>query len=171
MSTVPSVAPLLTNIYQCSPEFLGQLKLWIEQAGIAIPINQILGFSGFQAQQAPTVHEYQAYFSTSYGDLSTVGPSLSGLRPGKYVFLFGCQMQAGNPILTMFMSLSFNGSTPVDADALSSQPVVVNESTGGAMASLQTLTVDTNTVVAKYRATGTTGVTFAERWLVALKFA
>lgn len=37
--------PVINNIFDFSAEALGQLKTWLEGAGLAIPITQVLGFS------------------------------------------------------------------------------------------------------------------------------
>lgn len=42
-ATAPGVTPKITSIYDFSAEALGQLKLYIEQAGISISPTQILG--------------------------------------------------------------------------------------------------------------------------------
>lgn len=44
-ATSPGVTPKITSIYDFSAEALGQLKVWLEQAGLNIPINQVVGYN------------------------------------------------------------------------------------------------------------------------------
>lgn len=171
---VVSGAPntILTSIYQCSPEFLSQLKLWIEQAGIAIPVNQLVGFSGFQAQQA-AVNTSEGTTSLTYTDLATVGPSLTGLRPGSYVFLYGAQATGGASADTQWMALNIDGTAPSDSEAYIA--AINGQIDQGAMVVTKTL-ANTNqngaTVKAQYRVSGGANTQFwNRRWLVALKYA
>ena len=48
-------APLVKDIYQLSDEALSQLKTWFEQAGISVPISQLVGKATIPA--TPTAQE------------------------------------------------------------------------------------------------------------------
>lgn len=43
-ATAPGQAPIINSIFDFSAEALGQLKVWFEQSGISLPINQIVGY-------------------------------------------------------------------------------------------------------------------------------
>ena len=157
----------INNIYtDISPGALGQLVDYITQSGIPIPISQVVGFAQFTAQSASPVTAGENTASTTYVNLTTTGPQVTGLPSGQYLLLYGCaalQATAGD----LLMAPSINSATPVDADAaLTSTPTA----SGAVRAVTKTLSLASNTVLAQYRVTGGTG-TFKNRWLVALKFA
>lgn len=134
-----------------------------------IPIGQVVGFSQYTAQTGPRVDTQETTTSTSYDDLATVGPQLTGLPDGQYLFMFGCAMSEPGGAIT-YMGLKFNATEAQDSEAASwdnetgewafPTGVVTTTLAGGG----------TNTVTARYKTAGGTG-SFAKRWLVGLKFA
>ena len=135
----------------------------------AIPVGQILGFSAFNALVAPTIQPAttETTVSTAYTNLTTVGPQVSAVPAGKYLILFGC-LAANSTGSASLMALSVNGSAGTDDESCGTAQ------TGGVtsvmVAVAKTLTLDSNTIVAKYRVVGGTG-SFLRRWLIALKYS
>jgi hypothetical protein len=84
----PGQKPLVNSIFDFSNEALGELRLWLEQNPPATPVTSILGFSQFTAQTAVTAAN-QTRTSSTYADLATVGPAVTGLSPGNYLVLWG----------------------------------------------------------------------------------
>lgn len=166
----PGNMPTLTNIYQCSTEFLNQLRFWFEQNPPTIPISNIPGFSQFTAQVADRVDASQTTSSTTYTDLGTVGPSLTNLPDGQYLFMFGfVYLYTSGSGVTGYMGLKINSTEAVDADSLQG-------TSGGQYALTGTLkkrlTGGANTVTTRYRVSGTTPViNFGYRWLVGFRMA
>ncbi len=168
----PGTTPKFTAIFDFSAEALGQLKLYLEQAGLAIGINQIIGFQKFTTTTvtvfADQISGEQGTTSTTFTDLATVGPSLSGLLSGRYIVLFGASVRAP-AAQTMYMGVSLNGAS-VDTTHVCETQTASNSSLSHAF--LTSLTGTTNTVVAKYAISGG-GVNgnARYRWLVALRYA
>lgn len=136
--------------------------------GVPIPISQITGFAQFAPQPATDVTTNESTTSTTYTNLATTGPSLSGLSNGRYMILFGCALKhsagAGNASL---MSVSVNGAAPGASEHCSSEMtgyVSVNR------ALFKSLTAGANTISCQYRVTAGTG-DFANRWLAAIRYA
>ena len=156
----------INKLSDVSQTFLAELKSWLEQIGLSIPVNQIQGFSGFQAQTA-NIDTSESTASAGYTDLATVGPQFTGansLRPGKYMLFFGARVIIG--VGGSFISPSVNGVAASDNDA------IIQESNSMAFRALGPITLpsDTNTVTLKYRTAGGTA-TFERRYLSALKVA
>jgi hypothetical protein len=171
--TVPGQKPVVTSLMKdFTAEALEQLRFWLEINPPAIPITQIVGFVGYTVQAAPTVGTQQALTPavSAYGDLATLGPQLTGIPPGQYLFLYGAAAWNSGGNVESALAISINGAAPADAtDAAISQttvPVAV------AIAAIKSLSAASNTVTVKYRGlTGSGSANFARRWLIAIKFA
>lgn len=153
-------------IAQVAPQFLSYIVSYIEQAGLLIPVSQVPGFNNFTAQ-THRVETEQSTASTSYTDLSTVGPTLTGLPDGKYVFFYGCYASNGSAASSR-ISLKVNSTEAVDADA-----AVAVSSTAVSIATAVVKDLDNNgvnTVTCRYRA-GSGTSSFGTRWLIALRYS
>ena len=162
--------PLVKNIFGVSSDFLGELKTWLEQNPPAIPITSVLGFNQFLASGATRINTSQTRTSATYGDLATVGPTITGLSDGKYVVLYGAalSMNAGGPA---FMGLAVNGTNPSD-DNEALQGAATNFGVSAMTAVLKTLNNGgNNTLKAVYRSDGVNTATFNRRWLIALRYS
>ena len=157
----------LNDIYtDISPQALGQLVDYITQSGIPIPVAQIVGFAQFTAQSAPFIGTSETTTSTTYADLTTVGPTLSYVSNGKYLIAFGCTASNSGQNAT-YISPNVNGTTPSDNDAAQTATAAA-----GSLARITTasLSAGNNTVKLQYKVAAGTG-TFLNRWLVLLKYA
>lgn len=157
-------------IAQVAPQFLSYLVSYIEQSGLLIPVSQVPGFSAFTAKYA-SVGSSEAITGSSYGDLSTVGPQITGLPPGSYLLLYGAYLEGQPSSNTVaFCSPSVNGSTPSDSNAAIQQALY---QVSVASASLATLSLDANTVKLQYKRTtsGPYNPSATYRWLIAFKYA
>ncbi len=155
---------VLNSIYDLSPEFLSELKLWIEQAGIAIPVNRLVGFTQFVPQG--NKGSGGSTGSTTYTTVGT-GPSLSGLPPGKYLLMFG--VSASNGASDSRMAVSVNGDTPTDADSAYIVAGATNKF--GMSARLVTLTANSNSLAGKFKAVSGGTSSFSDPWLLAVRYA
>lgn len=170
---VPVVRSILKDF---SAEALGELRTWLEQNPPAVTISSIIGFDQFTANVATDVATNETSTSAAFGDLATVGPSLSGIPNGKYLLLFGFTGKwSGAAATGQVMSVAVNGAGAVDGDAC----FVTSTATGGAGTEASTMRVvaktlssGSNSVVTKYRATAAGNTAnFQYRWLVALRYA
>lgn len=136
-----------------------------------IPISQIVGFSQFTATPS-FIAPNEATMSQTYVDLATLGPQISGLADGKYLFLLAAQVVKGVVNDGGMASLSCNGSTPVDADSLIlSDTSAVAQNTTVSRAVQKTLAGGGNNVVTmKYRTINASSISFANRSLIALRY-
>jgi hypothetical protein len=168
--TQTGTEPKIHSIFDFTAESLEQLAFWLEQRGIHIPISQILGFSQFVLKYA-TVDAGEATTSTTFTDLATVGPSLTGLSNGTYAVLFGCWGQSTDATQPARMSISVNGvaaaagdgiQIPSSAAQMSSMRLIQETLSSGG----------NNSIAAKYCvAGGVNTATFAHRWIAALRVA
>ena len=164
--------PIVKDIFSVSADFLGQFRTWLEQNPPAIPVSQIVGFNQFTAQAAtmiqPATNESTA--STTNVDLTTVGPTLTGLSDGQYLILFGCLFKSSSTTFGANMTVQVNSTAAtVDNDDLST---LTTTFLPGMYVITKTLANGgNNTLTAKYRAGGGATATFRRRWMVALRFA
>ena len=170
---IPGQQYRIDSMNDLSPKALGELRSWLEGSGFQLPISQVVGFSQFTAQYA-TVGTEEAITSSSFSNLATVGPELTNLPPGKYLFLFGAALE-GRPTdnaTIAWMSLSFNGSTAQESDGIRQQGALAIPAS---RATITTLRSASNTVTAKYKWTSSgtpaSNPTASYRWLVSLKYA
>lgn len=168
-ATAPGGTPVINSIFDFSAEALGQLKVWIEQSGLNLPITNIIGFQQFTVQNAPFIFTSQSRTSSTYGDLATVGPTLTGLPDGKYVIMFGCASAAAG-------GTEAGMSVQINSDAVDSDDSVVSAAsslTAGSIAVVKTLSAGgNNSITAKYASLdNVNSATFARRWLLALRYA
>ena len=157
-------------IAQVAPQFLSYLVSYIEQSGLLIPVSQVPGFSSFTAKYS-SVSNSESITGSSYGDLGTVGPQITGLPPGLYLLLYGAYLEGQPSSNTVaFCSPSVNGSTPSDSAAAIQQALY---QVSVSSASLATLSSNTNTVKLQYKRTtsGPYDPSATYRWLIALKYA
>jgi len=161
----------INSIYDLSPQVLGELRSYLEQSGLAIPISQIVGFSQYQAEVATPIITAESTASTSYTDLATVGPRIDNLPAGKYLVLFGASALSNwsGTYESASMSVSLAGAAASDNDLAES---TVQTRVSVARAVLASFTSPSNSIVAKYK-TSNSGASaeFARRWLIALRYA
>lgn len=163
---------------------LAGLRSWLEQNPPAIPIGNILGYNQFVAStKQATVATNESTFSGTYTDLTTPGPTITGLPAGRYILFYSCQAAAdqsqtiGGVVHRSYAwaSVKYSSAEAADSDAL--------VTTGFGSGSYQTmsgfkivdLTDNTNTVTLRYKNTtavvASIGAVFQNRNLVALRYA
>ncbi|MCR4340515.1 MAG: hypothetical protein NUW01_11610 [Gemmatimonadaceae bacterium] len=156
----------MTHSLRWPKDAISYLAERIGLEGFQIPVSQLSGFSGFIAQ-ASAVATAQATTSTSFTDLATVGPQRTDLAPGQYLVLYGCNAFAGAAGDVAAMGISVNGG----AVATKLRTPVLSDYTSLAVVETASLTAGINTVVAKYKSASGATASFADRWLIALKYA
>ena len=167
----PGTTPKITSIFDFSAEALGQLKLYLEQAGLAIGINQIVGFQQFTARYA-NVDTSEATTSTTFTDLATVGPELTNLARGKYVVLYGVQAlpSVTSPAIASVTTTSAGVVTAaVDADSLVLGALNSQQTTTRALT--KTFTTDNSSIKVQYRSLDASSVSYQRRWIIVLRYA
>lgn len=164
----------VNSIYDVSPAFLGDLLAYIELNPPKIPLAQIQGYISNEPYTATPVNPEQS--TTSLGtfvDLTTVGPSLSGLPDGTYIVTWGSIMSTTVAANRAQMGVSVNGGA-VDTTVLAAtnSPSAVG-STGQRSITVQMAAGSGgSTVVCKYRLALTTPAgtaTFGNRYLSAVR--
>lgn len=132
----------------------------------AIPFSQVIGATQFAPYSAADVTTGETTTSTSFTDLATVGPTLTGLSDGSYLFFFGAAMIQSDHTLSQCMALKVNSTEAVIAEsAINNSEQYVT----GSRVVLKTLAGGgNNTVTCRYRVDGGTG-TWSYRWMHALR--
>lgn len=137
-------------------------------AGFDVPIGQIVGFSRYTAQAADLIVAEESTTSTTFGDLTTPGPELTGLPDGNYLFLYGAAASGSVGGGAAAMSIQVNADAVALNDAAASQ---APEFVSTAIAVVKPLTENNNTVTAKYLSSNGDSVSFLRRWLIALRYS
>ena len=163
-------APVVNSLSDFSQTALAELKAYFEQVGLAIPVNQLTGFSQFTAQQSNVITD-ESTSSATFVDLATVGPQLTKLPAGKYLFIFGALCGTSAAAAIDHIGISFSGAAVAAGESID-----VSTSTDiewGVYCVLHTFTdanAINNTATMKY-STSTGTADFRERWLIGLKYA
>lgn len=156
------------NPLMIPPDLMSYILDYIQTSRLQIPIGQVPGFVQFTAQVASPIATNESTASTSYTDLATVGPSLEGLPDGSYLVLFGAYGRVSAATGGTRMSIDVNGAGATDSDA-----VAWNITDAVSTSSFFTTRImdGSNSMIAKYRADSPLTGTFADRRLLALRFA
>lgn len=156
------------RVFRLVPQLFGYLSSWIEQSGIQIPASQIPGFSQYLAQFNQVSTE-QTTTSTSFTDIGTTGPSLSGLPDGQYLLIWGATLKTSTTAQAALMGLQVNATGASAAEAVTSKAA---DYTSGVYGTTKTLSNGgNNSLTAKYEIGGAGTASFLNRWLLALRFA
>lgn len=165
-----SKPPFITSIIdQFSPEALGELQLWLGQNPPTIPLSQISGFTQFVANYSE-INTFESTSSNTYTDLATVGPQITGLPVGKYLFIFGAMCQLNAAATTGRMALNIDGATPTDTQAVTY--AMSGDPQMNTRAIISTLTNTNGTIVkSQYHTSAALSIGFQYRWLISLRYA
>lgn len=153
------------------------IQKWLADAPV-FPISQVFGFTQFTATPATSILTAETTVSTTYTDLATVGPTLTGLADGNYAIFFGAFLHNDTAGGGAVMSVKVNSTEASDNDFTSVFPAGSSAyPTGGTCVSrviFKALSNNgSNTLTCRYReaapATGT--AKFSNRWLAALKYS
>lgn len=168
---------LLSKMFSNPLLFPREFKSWISNYlalnGLDIPISQIQGFTSFSANLSEVAtNESLAAGTTTYSNLATVGPELTGLPDGQYLIGYGCNASRDTQQRTLYYSPSFNGAAASDNDAAQ---VDTNTTDYVTLVRFTTETLDAggnNSITMKYRQSGASTVaSYKNRWLVCLRIA
>ena len=131
-----------------------------------ISVQQILGFELWQIKSAPEILTEQSRASTAYGDMATVGPVITGLSPGFYIVIWGCNTPYTGNSNDGYMGISINGDTPT-----TSREAFSTAGAFGSAALLDlSLTVPPITLTAKYKTALGTSRNMRHRWMHAMRW-
>lgn len=163
-------------------EFPPEFKNWLlEYVGVNAELqqSQVRGLVTSLSPAFDIITTSETTLSTSYVDLSTVGPQITGLGDGIYLVLFGCQMTVTANIFGGAMAIETDDVAASDATGFSIQegvgegPNVEFFDIPGMRALLLTLThAGNNTLTAKYKYTAPTSSSnpyYSNRWLAAIR--
>lgn len=133
--------------------------------GLPIPASQIQGFAQYTAIQSQVLAS-ESTSSTSYTNLTTTGPEVTGLSDGEYLLIFGCVFDSSGG--DGHMSPSINGSTPSDNDAAYQQPSSANRFNMVRAVTKSLANNNNNTITMQYKVTSGAQV-FKNRWFIVLR--
>lgn len=153
--------------------FPEKFKGWIPQQdavfGLEVPRSRISGLAPFDVFTPAEIAASESTTSTSYVDLTTPGPSLSNLRNGKYIIAFGAQITPTGASDLGCVSLSINGVAASDSDRIVFGGAAAAHGSNARLIAKTLTSGDDNSVALKYRTTAGTN-TFANRWLIAIRY-
>lgn len=170
-----SVIRFLSNPAVFPDAFKSWIVQYIALNGEQIPRSQIVG-GGNLPNKTAEVDTFQSTTSATYTNLSTTGPEITGLSDGTYLVQHGCTMDCVSETWSGYQSLSYNGSTAVDGDAViqgftvtggaATEKLIVT----GSRSIIKSLANDNNnTITAKYKSGAGHTVNFYYRWVIAIK--
>lgn len=170
--TPPGQLPKIDSIFDVSANFLAQLRLWLEQNPPAIGIKNIIGFSQYAAAMNVTANN-EARTSSTYGDLTHTGPTLSNLADGQYIVLWGAIAAGVAGVSNANMAVSVNGAAaPGGTNGLTA---LTNVSSFASIVAADTFILKTgsgNSLQAKYNSSdNASSCQWLNRWLLAFKYA
>ncbi len=153
-------------------EFPAEFKQWLTDYVATqtpkFPISQVFGYQ-LQRVRTATVDASETRATNSYGDLATVGPTLSNLANGWYILVFGADTASSATAGGTKMSPQINGVAAVDDNACSFIPLYPTPArTSNLRMVMVHLDAGTNEIIMKYKQASGTG-TFQFRFLHALK--
>jgi hypothetical protein len=167
---------LMLETFRATPdEYVEWMADRIAVNGIPVSISQIQGFTQFTPSNVERVLTHESTTSTSFADLATAGPLVSGLADGQYFILFGCLLANEGAGIAGHArcGLQINSDAVDDtndvilSNAISSGAPIYGET----WCAVKTLSAGgNNTVTLKYRAVSNTA-RFSRRWLVVMKYA
>jgi len=136
---------------------------------LSIPVSQLTGFSQFTVLVGNYVNNQESTSSSTYTDLTTVGPTLSAVPDGHYIIAFGCEAFISTAGYGARMSIQVNSTAAGNADEC-----VTAATTLGSIMRITTKTLqnsNNSTLTCKYLADATSHTgTFGKRWMIALKY-
>lgn len=162
----PADADVLQKLLSAPIFFPETFKDWLTDfVGTNIPLIPYTHFFGAQlniARSGNSITASESTTSSTYTDLTTVGPTITGLGDGTYVVLFGCHLLGQGALA----AVSVNGSTPSDDDAIHESEIEV---TGGRGLFVTLKNNGNSTLTMKYRKDGGASATFKNRWMTVLR--
>jgi hypothetical protein len=163
---------IIDTIYNIAPPVLEQIAQWLEARGSAIPVSQLVGYrqglalSGWVSTAGSTT-------STTFTNLASAGPSITGLKDGPYVLMWGCTADTATPATDFaVMSVDLNNQ---GVAGTSTPGAFTNSSNGNSIAIAFEVVFKTgstqNRVDAKYKSEFGAQADFDNRWVVAMPAA
>ena len=163
-------ARALTSPEDFPERFGAWLKEYVALNG-KVNTHQIEGLSLRRPRSADVLTNENKTFSSTYGDLATVGPELTDLGRGTYLVMFGAEVLHQEADVETSMSISINGATALSADG-----VTYSTSSNSNRYPLRRyivldLPLPSNSILCKYRriGSGATGADFRNRYLTAIR--
>lgn len=163
---------LLSQVTDFPKEFGAWIKEYMAVNG-EINQYQISGFSQRVPKTATVTTEESTGWTSSYVDLSTVGPSLTDIGPGSYLVTYGCQAKMDESGSEPWVSVSINGAAPLDIDGMFMVGATSRLYVPMTKSLIVPLTNPSNTLKMQYKriGSGTTVALFSRRYLHAIKIA
>lgn len=159
----------LSNPLEFPDAFKKWLLDWLAQNIPPIPVNQLLGFVQTRAYVADDIPAFEATVSSSYDDLTTPGPILSGLADGSYLVFHGCEIGSSDGFSAKgWESLSINGAAASDNNANRAFNGGTRKDTSF-RGDLMTLNAGGNNEIAMVYRSSTGAPNFGRRWLLAIR--
>ena len=133
-----------------------------------LSVSNLFGFKQFTVQSATRIATSESTTSTTFTNLTTTGPELTGLPDGEYLVLFGALLSCSGGGYG-YAGVTVNGTTAVGFDPVQSAAATFVNIAGALVKTLDT--GGSNTLLLQYRADAGTTATFAGRWMIIIRSA
>lgn len=157
MPSKPDSSPdlILSSPIHFPQEFKDWLPDYVAQNIPMIPYTAVFGSKQNIAKSGQFIATSESTGSGTYADMATVGPQVTNLVDGSYIFMFGAYARARAAVM-------YNGVTPSDDYSIRG---IEGEMAMG-RAQLKTMKNNhLNSAKLQYKA----GAAFSRRWLIALR--
>lgn len=155
---------LMRRMFKATLRHPKEFKAWLldyTSMNIEVPVAQLIGFSQFLANPATTITASESTSSESYTNLTTTGPTVTGLSDGRYIVSYGGYItgDAGS------MSVMKNATEASDNDrilgtGIGARSIDVSLAGGG-----------NNSLTVRYKTNAPASTTtFANRWMMVLRY-
>lgn len=158
----------LKNPILFPPAFKDWVADWYATNVPKLHVSQIFGFKLHSVYTADDVPGAEDPGGTSYGDMTTVGPTLENLANGMYVVMWGAHAFGSTSAVNIYMGISADGDTPSGQREMQCQSTEMGFSVGRMALVDFTAGDHQHSLQAKYKYASSTG-TFKFRWLHALR--
>jgi hypothetical protein len=149
------------------PEFKEWLIDFIAVNIPQIPISQITGFGQYTAFVGTRVDGQNSTSSSSYVELDSGHPQITGLGKGSYLIYHGCALEASGALITARQSLKFNDEVAVSDHAILGEGTSIHSASRVVQ---KTFDGSNNTIKCVYQQEGGGTAFFELRWLIAIKY-
>lgn len=162
----------LTRMLSYPESFPPKFKSWLTEYLAVnmqpIPRSQVQGLSQFGITAATPVLTAETTTSTTYTDLATAGPTITGLSDGQYLLFYTAAMfnSAG---ASSAMNVRLNSTDPTNDDNAALSNAGANGVSVISLSVADLRNSNNNTVTAKYRVNSASTGTFFYRRMFALK--
>lgn len=162
------VRRLLSHPEDFPQEFWSAVNQKVALDGEPIPASQIQGGKTLPFYEATIINSLETTTSTTFTDLSTIGPTLTNLSDGSYLVIGEASCHNDTDTLVSIMALQINDTAP-SGDSTTLFTAGTSSTQGAGVLLVDLRNNNNNTLTCKYRVNGASTGTWFHRRLYAFK--